>query len=98
MSSSSSIRNKRLYLATLSLYTLFWGLNLQMIDVSQVKKIDDDVLNRQEQLQKQSASAQKSVKADKKQLVSDHQTATKSAGVFGKTRDLVKRLVDCCIE
>ncbi len=80
------------------LYTLFWGLNLQMIDVSQVKKIDDDVLNRQEQLQKQSASAQKSVKAGKKQVVSDHQTATKSAGVFGKTRDLVKRLVDCCIE
>ena len=80
------------------LYTLFWGLNLHMIDVSQVKKIDKDVLNRQEQLQKQSASAQKSVKADKKQVVSDQQTATKSAGVFGKTRDLVKRLVDCCIE
>ena len=27
------------------LYSLFWGLNMKLIDVGQIKKIDDDALN-----------------------------------------------------
>lgn len=91
------------------LYSLFWGLNLKMIDVSQVKKIDDDVLNRDEQSSKQSevdsglvenASDRNQSKIDieNSQSANTTLTATKATGVFGKTRDLVKRLVDCCIE
>lgn len=61
------------------LYSMFWGLNLGQIKLDGVKKIDDDVLDKKEQ-------AQKDAGEDKK------------TSIFGKTRDLVKHLVDCCIE
>ena len=50
------------------LYSLFWGLNLKLINVGDVKKIDDDALN------------------------------TKKKGLGGKLGDLVKKVIDCCIE
>jgi len=50
------------------LYSLFWGLNMKLIDVGQVKKIDDDALN------------------------------TKKKGLAGKLGELVKKVIDCCIE
>lgn len=53
------------------LYSLFWGVNLKIIDVSQVKKVDDDKLNTQDK-----------GKTD----------------FLGKLGDLVKKVVDCCIE
>ncbi len=54
------------------LYSLFWGLNLKLMNVDGVKKIADDELNNQ-----------------------DREKGKKG---FGKLGDLVKRLVDCCIE
>ncbi len=50
------------------LYSLFWGLNMKLIDVGQIKKIDDDALN------------------------------TKKKGMMGKLGELVKKVIDCCIE
>ncbi len=54
------------------LYSLFWGVNLKLMNVDGVKKIADDELNNQ-----------------------DREKGKKG---FGKLGDLVKRLVDCCIE
>lgn len=62
-----------------NLYSMFWGLNLGQIKLDGVKKIDNDVLDKKEQAQKDAGQ-------------------TKKSSIFGKTRDLVKRLVDCCIE
>lgn len=70
------------------LYTLFWGLNMNQVDLSGVKAIDDDKLSKTEQL-----ATTKPKKTAKTEVV-----APERAGIFGKTRDLVKRLVDCCIE
>jgi len=53
------------------LYSLFWGLNLKLLNVSDVKKIDDNQLNVHDQ---------------------------KKTGFFGKLGDLVKKVIDCCIE
>jgi hypothetical protein len=53
------------------LYSLFWGLNLKLLNVSDVKKIDDNQLN-----------------------VHD----TKKTGFFGKLGEIVKKVIDCCIE
>jgi len=53
------------------LYSLFWGINLKLIDVNQVKKIDDNQLN-----------------------VHDKE----KSGFFGKLGELVKKIIDCCIE
>lgn len=53
------------------LYSLFWGLNLKLLNVSDVKKIDDNQLNVHDQ---------------------------KKSGFFGKLGEIVKKVIDCCIE
>ncbi len=53
------------------LYSLFWGINLKLVDVSDVKKIDDNQLNVHDQ---------------------------KKTGLMGKLGELVKKVIDCCIE
>jgi len=54
-----------------NLYSLFWGVNMKLISVKDVKKIDDEALNRHD---------------DKK------------GGFMGKLGELVKKVIDCCIE
>jgi len=53
------------------LYSLFWGINLKLVDVSDVKKIDDNQLNVHDQ---------------------------KKTGLMGKLGELVKKVINCCIE
>jgi len=53
------------------LYSLFWGINFKIIDVSQMKKIDDDSLNKEDK---------------------------NKNGLSQKLKELVKKLIDCCIE
>jgi hypothetical protein len=53
------------------LYSLFWGLNLKLLNVSDIKKIDDNQLNVHDQ---------------------------EKSGFFGKLREIVKKVIDCCIE
>jgi hypothetical protein len=53
------------------LYSMFWGLNMKLISIDDVKKIDDKALNRHDEEKK---------------------------GFMGKLRELVKKVVDCCIE
>ncbi|MDD5528207.1 MAG: hypothetical protein PHO56_04545 [Patescibacteria group bacterium] len=54
-----------------NLYSLFWGLNMKLLNVGDIKKLDDNALN----------------KAD-----------TEKKGFMGKLGDLVKKVIDCCIE
>lgn len=62
------------------LYSMFWGINLGQIKLGKnVKKLDDDVLDKAEQADKDAGNLKKS-------------------SIFGKTRDLVQKLIDCCIE
>jgi len=53
------------------LYSLFWGLNMKLIDIKGVKKIDDNALNKHDEEKK---------------------------GFVGKLGELVKKIIDCCIE
>jgi len=54
-----------------NLYSLFWGLNMKLIDTKNIKKIDDNALNIHDKEKK---------------------------GFMGKLGDLVKKIIDCCIE
>lgn len=54
-----------------NLYSLFWGLNLKLISPGEIKKIDEDALNRHD--------------SEKKSLMA-------------KLGDLVKKIIDCCVE
>lgn len=50
------------------LYSIFWGLNMKLIDLGEVKKIDEDALDK------------------------------KHKGLGEKLGDLVKKVINCCIE
>lgn len=67
-----------------ALYSLFWGLNLKLLNVSDVKKIGDDALN----------------KHDKEGVLKEMKEEDKDEknGVLGKLGKLVKKAIDCCIE
>jgi len=54
-----------------NLYSLFWGLNMKLIDVGEIKKIDDGALNKHDKEKK---------------------------GFVGKLGELVKKMIDCCVE
>lgn len=59
------------YSKAYELYSLFWGLNLKVIDVGQVRKIGENQLDVEDK---------------------------KKGGILGKLQDLVKKVIDCCIE
>ena len=54
-----------------NLYSLFWGLQMKVLSVDNVKKIDESALNKSD---------------------------TRSNGIVAKLGDLVRRVVNCCIE
>jgi len=60
-----------LFAKAYDLYSLFWGLNLKLLNVSDLKKIEDNQLNVHDQ---------------------------KRTGVLGKLGEVVKKVIDCCIE
>lgn len=62
---------KDLFAKAYQLYSMFWGINLKLLNISNLKKIDSDQLNNNDQSKK---------------------------GVGSKLGDLVKKLIDCCIE
>lgn len=63
-----------------SLYSLFWGLNLKMIDTKDIKKIDPDKLNvHDEEDEEDGGSGRK-------------------GGLMGKLKNVVQKVVDCCLE
>jgi hypothetical protein len=62
---------KDLFSKAYDLWSLFWGLNLKLIDIGEVKKIEENQLN-----------------------VHDKE----KSGFFGKLKEIVKKIIDCCIE
>jgi len=64
------------------LYLLFWGINMKVIKPGESKLIDKAVLSQLKNLG-----------------INQKQTKTvKSKGLMGKIGELVKKVVDCCIE
>ena len=54
-----------------NLYSLFWGLNMKLIKTGDIKKIDENALNKHDKEKK---------------------------GFMGKLGELVRKVIDCCIE
>ena len=79
----------KLFNQAYDLYCLFWGLNMNMIDVSDVKWIENksaDVAAVSEHLDSAEKTAERSAESDV------------PAGAFGKMKSFVRKAVDCCIE
>ena len=75
------------------LYCLFWGLNMKMLDVSDVKWVEDnleDIKKISEKLEENKAPVKKKeVKA---------KISKEEGGTLAKMKAFVKKAVDCCIE
>ncbi len=71
-----------------NLYSLFWGLNLKLLNVSDIKSVDNNpkFLDENPTVIK---------KIDDDQLNVHDKT---KGGFMGKLGDLVKKIIDCCIE
>ena len=54
-----------------NLYSLFWGINLKFVKTEDIKKIDDNALDKYDKEKK---------------------------GFMGKLGELVRKVIDCCIE
>lgn len=73
-----------------NLYSLFWGINLGAVSVGDIKKIDDGALNKEDK---------EFSLADNSSLTNNSSDSkNKEKGFMGKLGNLVKKIVDCCIE
>jgi len=72
------------------LYCLFWGLNMKMLDVSDVKWVEDNM----EDIKKISAQLEASKAPVKKETPVEEE----KGGAFSKMKAFVRKAVDCCIE
>ena len=78
----------KLFNQAYDLYCLFWGLNMKMLDVEDVKWVEDnmdDIKKISAQLEKVTPE-QPLVKTEKKE------------GALSKMKAFVRKAVDCCIE
>ncbi len=62
---------KDLFSKAYNLYSLFWGVNMKIVDTKGIKNIDSEALDNKD---------------------------TEKKGMMGKLGNLVKKVIDCCIE
>ena len=74
------------------LYCLFWGLNMKMLDVSDVKWVEDNL----DDIKKISAKLEENKAPVKKKEVKKE--VKEEGGAFAKMKAFVRKAVDCCIE
>lgn len=73
------------------LYCLFWGLNMNMLNVEDVKWVEDNI----DSIKKISDQASKIVAETE---TADVSVAEGKSGAWGKMKAFVRKAVDCCIE
>lgn len=81
----------KLFNQAYELYCLFWGLNMNMLDVSDVKWIED----KDADIKKLSEKVEQAAKLVSKPSV---QPEAQSGGAWSKMKSFVRKAVDCCIE
>lgn len=88
-----SLRHKedayKLFNQAYELYCLFWGLNMNMLNIRDVKWIEDKTEDVQKISQKLEEKSQNSEIESKPE---------ESAGTLAKMKAFVRKAVDCCIE
>ncbi len=73
------------------LYCLFWGLNMNMLNVDDVKWVEDNM----DSIKKISDQASKIVAEN---AAEDTVVSSEKSGAWGKMKAFVRKAVDCCIE
>ena len=83
----------KLFDKSYELYCLFWGLNMNMLNIKDVKWIEDTKKDIEAISDKVSESMNED-KIEEKQEKNEN----KSEGVMDKMKNFVKKAVNCCIE
>ena len=83
----------KLFDKSYELYCLFWGLNMNMLNIKDVKWIEDTKKDIEATSDKVSESMNED-KIEEKQEKNEN----KSEGVMDKMKNFVKKAVNCCIE
>lgn len=84
---------QELFQKAYDLYSLFWAVNMKIIKTDDIKKIDDEAVNRHDK-----------ISADDKKIENSQSVAPKAetkparSGFLGKMGELVRKAIDCCIE
>ena len=81
----------QLFSQAYDLYCLFWGLNMNMLNVDDVKWVEDNM----ESIKKISDQTSKIVAEN---AAEDTVIASEKSGAWGKMKAFVRKAVDCCIE
>ena len=82
----------KLFNQAYELYCLFWGLNMNMLNVDDVKWIED----KTEDIKKLSAKVEAAVSTSPKKT--ETLKAEEPQGALAKMKAFVRKAVDCCIE
>lgn len=79
----------KLFNQAYDLYCMFWGLNMNMLDVKDLKWVEDN----KEDISKLSEKLEKA-----EPLLKKSSSKEEATGFFAKTKAFVRKAVDCCIE
>ena len=79
----------KLFNQAYDLYCLFWGLNMNMLNVSDVKWIEE----KESDIKALSEKAEKNLSS-----LPENKSAPEETNAFSKMKTFVKKAVDCCIE
>jgi hypothetical protein len=86
---------QELFQKAYDLYSLFWAVNMKIIRTDDIKKIDDEALNKYDS-EKNFSSGEKEITANKT-MKNPEKTAQRSSFMV-KLGELVRKAIDCCIE
>ncbi len=78
----------KLFNQAYDLYCLFWGLNMKMLDVEDVKWVEDNM----DDIKKISAQLEKTTAEQPQEKI------VKKEGALSRMKAFVRKAVDCCIE
>jgi hypothetical protein len=78
-----------LFKKSFDLYSLFWGLNMKMVGLKDIKNLPEDATTT-------TIASNPPIQKIDENALNKHDTEKK--GFLGKLGELVKKAVDCCIE
>jgi hypothetical protein len=91
----NKVEARELFQKAYDLYSLFWAVNMKIIKTDDIKKIDDEALDRHDS-EKNFSSGENEIVINKT-AKNPEKTAPRS-GFMGKLGELVRKAIDCCIE
>ncbi len=87
------VEAKELFQKAYDLYSLFWGINMKVISIDNIKHIDSEAMNRHDKMENNIVEKKTETTAS-----AVAQTEAGRSGFMGKLGELVRKAIDCCIE